>query len=56
MQILFERLGGVQARYWEFVSAPAPRVGGGDVDVDQKKKELAEGIQHIKDEAPTHKC
>ncbi|CAK0830442.1 unnamed protein product [Prorocentrum cordatum] len=52
MQILFERLGGVQARYWEFVSAPAPRAGGGDVDVDQKKKELSAGIQHIKDEAP----
>eukprot|EP00959_Pyramimonas_sp_CCMP1952_P326402 6832474-Pyramimonas_sp.AAC.1 len=52
MQILFQRLGGVQVRCWEFLGAPAPGAGGVDVGVEEKKKELSEGIQYIKDEAP----
>eukprot|EP00959_Pyramimonas_sp_CCMP1952_P459888 9478979-Pyramimonas_sp.AAC.1 len=49
---MVERLGGPLFRYWRFERKGSLSVPLGDGDVVQEKKEFADAMQHVKDEAP----
>ncbi|CAK0851918.1 unnamed protein product, partial [Prorocentrum cordatum] len=51
-QILLEWMGGILFRYWRCERPSAVRGPVGEGDVAQKQKELADAMQHTKDEAP----
>ncbi|CAK0894550.1 unnamed protein product, partial [Prorocentrum cordatum] len=51
-QLMVERLGGPLFRYWRFERKGSLSVPLGDGDVVQEKKEFADAMQHVKDEAP----